>query len=188
VVPVLYVDPQSPYAYLAASRAASVLGVAPRLEVVLLGALMQRRGHGSWAHTAERARHVEEVERRAGAYGLPPVAWPPTWPAWSAAPARAAVWAAQGGVLEPYLTAYWRRVFAEGAEPADGATLAGAAAEAGLDPGRLPAAIADPGLKAALREATDAAWTRGVRTIPTLDHDGALHVGDEALDGLRREI
>jgi 2-hydroxychromene-2-carboxylate isomerase len=72
----LYYDLASPYAYLAVSRAASVLGQEPELHPVLVGAIFGYRGRGSWAHTPERAAGEAEVERRAAAYGLPPVKWP----------------------------------------------------------------------------------------------------------------
>ena len=51
----LYYDLASPYAYLAVSRAAEVLGAAPRLQPVLVGAIFGWRGRGSWALT-DRAR------------------------------------------------------------------------------------------------------------------------------------
>jgi len=185
VPPTLFVDPQSPYAYLAATRAPAVLGVAPRLEVVLLGALFPRRGHRSWAHGPDRAEHEAELQRRAAARGLPPLTLPEGWPAQSLAPARAATWALRAGAAAPYLRAYWNEVFALG-RPADApATLRAAAAAAGLDGDALLAGLHDPAVKAALRAATDAAWDRGVRTIPTLERDGALHPGDDALDALR---
>ncbi len=184
MLPTLHIDPQSPYAYLAASRARCVLGVPPRLRVVLLGVLFARRGRGSWAHTPERAANVAEVERRAAAYGLPPLRWPAGWPADSVAPARAATWALREGAAAAYLAAYWRHVFAGGAPPADPDTLAAAARDAGLDDARLLGGLADPAVKAALRESTDAAWARGVRIVPTLERDGALHPGDDALDRL----
>jgi 2-hydroxychromene-2-carboxylate isomerase len=54
VTPALYFDLGSPYAYLAFARAPAVLGVEPRLEPVLLGAIFQARGPGSWSQTDAR--------------------------------------------------------------------------------------------------------------------------------------
>src|SRR4051794_16398194 len=76
----LYVDLGSPYAYLAVARAPGVLGSAPVLRPVLLGAIFRARGSGSWARTEGRAAGIAEVERRAAAYGLPPLRWPTVWP------------------------------------------------------------------------------------------------------------
>ncbi len=58
----------------------------------------------------------------------------------------------------------------------------GAATEAGLDPGELESGISDPAVKAALREATDAAWEAGVRGAPTVFVDGAPFFGDDRLE------
>src|SRR5205085_9663745 len=94
---VLYFDLGSPYAYLAVERAGGVLGHEPELQPVLLGAIFAARGHGSWAHTEQRAAGEAEIERRAAAYGLPPIAWPPDWPSPPLAAMRAAVIAQQEG-------------------------------------------------------------------------------------------
>lgn len=179
---ILYVDPQSPYAYLADARAASVLGVAPDLQPVALGVIFVRRGWGSWAHMDTRGEHVEAIERRAAAAGLPPLTWPSDWPAQTLAPARTAAWAHLSGCARPVLRAYWRRVFAEGREPGDITVLQEAVEEGGLDPLALPAAIASPEVKDALRAWTDAAWDAGVRGIPTLSVDGELYYGDDQLE------
>jgi 2-hydroxychromene-2-carboxylate isomerase len=54
---------------------------------------------------------------------------------------------------------------------------------AGLPRDELPPAIADPAIKAALREATDAAIALGVRGVPTLAlADGRLLFGDDRLE------
>src|SRR5829696_1472552 len=78
--PRFFADVGSPYAWLAAERISDVLGVEPVWEPVLLGAIFAARESGSWAQTDGRAAGMEEVERRAVAYGLPPVRWPDPWP------------------------------------------------------------------------------------------------------------
>lgn len=74
-----FVDAGSPYAWLAAERVEAVVGEVV-WEPVLLGAIFGGRGFGSWALTEARAEGVEEVERRASAYGLGAVRWPEPWP------------------------------------------------------------------------------------------------------------
>jgi 2-hydroxychromene-2-carboxylate isomerase len=57
------------------------------------------------------------------------------------------------------------------------------ATEAGLPAAALDAALEDPAIKAALRDATDAAIARGVRGVPTLvTADGRLLFGDDRLE------
>lgn len=179
---VLYVDPQSPYAYLAEARAAGVLGAEPELQPVALGAIFRRRGWGSWAHTETRAEHIAALEERAEAAGLPPLTWPADWPAQTLGPARAAAWAHERGTGREFLHAYWSEVFAHGAAAGEEATLAAAATAAGLDADALATGITEPALKDALREWTDAAWDAGVRGVPTLSVDGELFYGDDRLE------
>jgi 2-hydroxychromene-2-carboxylate isomerase len=180
--PELFYDLGSPYAYLAVERAERVLGVAPVLRPVLLGAIFAARGHGSWSQTPARAEGIAEVERRAAAYGLPPVRWPPGWPPNTLHAMRAAVWAERQGAGAPFALAAFRRAFAAGADLADVAVLASAADDAGL-PGRdLADAIADAAVKDELRARTEAALALGVRGVPTLRAGGRLLYGDDRLE------
>ena len=111
--PALYFDIASPYSYLAVERAERVLGVKPVFEPVLLGAIFQMRGRGSWALTDARADGEAEIERRAAAYGLPLV-WPARWPMNSLAAMRAAVWAQEQGAAEAFAKATGHRHFGRG--------------------------------------------------------------------------
>jgi 2-hydroxychromene-2-carboxylate isomerase len=180
-VAALYYDLGSPYAYLAVERAERVLGAAPELRPVLLGAIFAARGHGSWAHTSARAENVAEIERRAAAYGLQPVRWPPGWPPNTLAAMRAAVWARRSGRGDPFAHAAFHRAFAAGDDLADVGVLAEVAASVGLPGDELEAAIAAPDVKDELRERTDAALALGVRGVPTIALDGRLLFGDDAM-------
>jgi 2-hydroxychromene-2-carboxylate isomerase len=125
---------------------------------------------------------MAEVERRAAAYGLPPLRWPPGWPPNTLAAMRAAVWATREGRGAAFARAAFRRAFAEGADLADAAVLAAAAADAGLDATALPSAIASPEVKDDLRARTEAALALGVRGVPTLVTGGRLLYGDDRLE------
>jgi 2-hydroxychromene-2-carboxylate isomerase len=184
--PELFYDLGSPYAYLAVERAERVLGVKPVLRPVLLGAIFAARGHGSWSQTEARAEGIAQVERRAAAYGLPPVRWPPGWPPNTLPAMRAAVWAEHLGRGEPFARAAFRRAFAAGEDLGDVAVLADAADGAGLPGGGLARAIADPAVKDELRARTEAALALGVRGIPTLRAGGRLLYGDDRLEEAAR--
>ena len=179
--PVVYIDLASPYAYLAFARAESVLGVAPRYEVVLVGAIFGWRGRGSWALTDERPSGVAEIERRAAAYGLAPLVWPERWPANSLHANRVALWAEGRDALVPFARALFRRQFAEGADIADHDVLRAAARDAGLPPDEVEAATGDAALKAILKERTEAAWAAGVQGVPTTRVGQRLFFGDDRL-------
>jgi 2-hydroxychromene-2-carboxylate isomerase len=180
--PVLYFDLASPYAYLAVARAASVLPEPPELEPILLGAIFKLRGKGSWAHTSSREMRMAEIEARARRYGLPPLAWPQSWPANALAAMRAATWAKEEGRLEEFTKAVYAAEFVRGEDPADVGLLAACAEEVGLDPDALREAIHHQAIKDKLRQATTAAWTAGVSGVPTLIADGILYYGDDQLE------
>jgi 2-hydroxychromene-2-carboxylate isomerase len=179
----LYYDLGSPYAYLSVQRAAAVLGTAPRLQPVLAGAIFNHRGHGSWGHTDARAAKQAEIEARAARYGLPPIQWPPSWPPNTLQAMRAVVWAQQAhGAGDAFARTAFHAAFAEAADLGDPAVLGAIAERVGLPREDLAAGVADAAVKDALRAATDAAITLGVRGVPTLaTDDGRLLFGDDRL-------
>lgn len=179
-----YVDVGSPYAYLAAERVESVLGEVV-WEPVLLGAIFAARGWGSWSLTDARAAGIAEVERRAAAYGLPPVRWPEPWPGNTLLAMRAATAAAADGpaASRAFLLAALRAGFRDGRDLSSPEAVADAAREAGLDAEALLAAAATPEVKAALRDRTDAAVAAGVQGVPSVLVDGAAPLwGDDRLE------
>jgi 2-hydroxychromene-2-carboxylate isomerase len=94
---------------------------------------------------------------------------------------RAATWAKQRGAGAEFALAAYRRAFVDGhALTFD--VLAGAAAGIGLPGDELRAAVADPEIKAKLRETTDAAWSVGVRGVPTVRVGDAVYYGDDELE------
>src|SRR5256885_8045093 len=125
---------------------------------------------------------MAEVERRAREYGLPPVAWPPGWPANTLSATRAALWASGFGLGREFAVAAFRAAFVDGRDLASLDVVRDVAASVGLPGAQLEAAISDPALKAALKEITDGAWARGVRGAPTLQVDGELFYGDDQLE------
>jgi 2-hydroxychromene-2-carboxylate isomerase len=188
MVPTLYFDLGSPYAYLAVERAGTVLGAEPVLEPILLGAIFRLRGSGSWAQGPEREPRVADIEARAASYGLPALRWPEAWPANGLSAMRAATWAKQEGRLAPFTRAVFRRQFVDGADIADIGLLRDCARAAGLDPDRMVEAITSEPVKLALRAATDAAWAAGVRGIPTLRIGDQLFYGDDRLEAAAGSI
>lgn len=179
--PVLFFDLGSPYAYLAFERAGSVLGRAPELQPVLLGAIFARRGFGSWAQTSARAGRSAEIEDRALRYGLPPLKWPAVWPADGLQAMRCAIWAKQQGVGEEFAKAVFRKEFAQGGDISQRELLIECASEAGLSSEETDQAMELAEVKQSLRDATDAAWDAGVRGVPSLKLGGSIFYGDDQL-------
>jgi 2-hydroxychromene-2-carboxylate isomerase len=181
-----YFDLGSPYAYLAAERVSSLFTEAgleqPEWVPVLLGGLFGRFGRGSWSETPARDGGMAEVERRAAAYGLPPIAWPEPWPGNTLAAMRAATFAKQTGRTVSFSLAAFRQAFAAGRDLSDpdNVTIAGAACE--LHPRALLKAVQTEIVKSALREATEEAGNRGVEGVPALVVGEEVFWGDDRLE------
>jgi 2-hydroxychromene-2-carboxylate isomerase len=188
--PVLYFDVGSPFAWLTAERAADVLGVAPVFQPVLLGGLFKLTGRSSWAvgDPARREAGVLDIEQRAQAYGLPAMRWPPHWPGDYLTAMRVATWAQGHGAAEAYALAAMRRGFTQGRDLSLPGEVRAAAADAGFDGDTALEAAADPGVKLALREATQAAFDRGVFGVPTVAVDGELFWGDDRLEEVPKAL
>jgi 2-hydroxychromene-2-carboxylate isomerase len=181
-----YFDLGSPYAYLTAERISGLFTEAgleqPEWEPILLGGLFREFGRDSWGNGPGRADGIAEVERRAAAYGLPPLAWPEPWPGNMLFAMRAATFAKQTGRAVSFALAGFRQAFAAGrdlGEP-DNVMLAAAACE--LHPNALAKAVESRGVKDALREATERAGARGVRGVPSVVVREEVFWGDDRLE------
>lgn len=186
--PRFFVDVGSPFAWLAAERVESVLGSEVVWEPVLLGAIFATRGSGSWSLTDARADGIEEVERRALAYGLGPVRWPEPWPGNTLLAMRCAVAACEFGAGRAFLLAALRLGFVDGRDLSDPAAVADAASAAGIEGEALLAAASSPSVKAALRERTDAAIALGVRGVPSVVVGDQAFWGDDRLKDAARAL
>jgi len=182
---VFYFDLGSPYAYLSAARIDALL---PDVvwQPVLTGALFKKNGYTSWGLGPERAANLDVIQARAARYGLPPVRVHERWPGDMLGAMRAATWAVQHGHGRAFVQAAFRRAFVDGDDLSLEASLRAAARDAGLDPDVVAAGAVSPEAKSALRAATDAAWERGVRGVPTVALDGQLYFGDDRLDDAAR--
>jgi 2-hydroxychromene-2-carboxylate isomerase len=179
-----YFDIGSPYAYLAAERLHTLLPEPIDWQPVLLGGLFKLTGRSSWARGDEARRQsgMEEIERRAQRYGLPPIRWPELWPSDYLTVMRAATFAFSIGRGREFTLQASRAAFQRGAELSDVAEVIAAGLAAGLDRSELEAALADSQIKQALRDRTDAAHRRGVFGVPTIAIDDHLFWGDDRLE------
>jgi 2-hydroxychromene-2-carboxylate isomerase len=183
---VFYYDLGSPYAYLAAERISALFTEAeleqPEWQPVLLGGLFHRFDRGSWSETPARAEGMAEVERRAAAYGLPPIAWPKPWPGNTLVAMRAATFAKQTGRTIAFSLAAFRQAFAAGRDltDADNVTIAAAACE--LHPRALLKAVETDAVKSGLKEATERAGDLGVEGVPSLVVGEEVFWGDDRLE------
>jgi len=183
---IFYYDLGSPYAYLAAERISGLFNEAeleqPEWQPVLLGGLFQHSGRSSWGQGPDREAGMAECQRRASAYGLPPIVWPDPWPGNMLTAMRVAAFAKQTGRTVSFSLAAFRQQFAAGrdlSEP-DNVWIAAAACE--LHPRALEKAVQTQSVKDALRAATDEAAARGVEGVPAVRVGEQLFWGDDRLE------
>jgi 2-hydroxychromene-2-carboxylate isomerase len=184
---IFYYDLGSPYAYLSAERVSGLFTEAgleqPEWQPILLGGLFQRFERDSWGNGPGREEGMAECERRASAYGLPPIVWPDPWPGNMLTAMRVATFAKQTGRAVSFSLAAFRQQFAAGRDLGDPDNVAIAAAACELHPRALAKAVQTDGVKSALREATDRAGDLGVRGVPSLLVGEEVFWGDDRLEG-----
>ena len=180
--PTFYFDLGSPYAWLAAERVHQVLPVAPVWQPILLGGIWQQTGGRSWATTDRRDEGMREIERRAERYGLMPVRWPREWPTNTLKAMRAATFAQQAGRTVAFSLAAFRQAFAAGRDLSDLDNVLIAAAACELHPNAVIKGIEMRSTKDRLRAATQEAYDRGVRGVPTVAVGDRVFWGDDRLE------
>jgi 2-hydroxychromene-2-carboxylate isomerase len=146
-----------------------------------LGALFKRFGRDSWANGPGREEGLREVERRAQAYGLPPIRWPDPFPGNTLFAMRVATFATEIGRGVSLPLAAFRQAFAAGRDLSDSENVFIAAASAELHPRALKAAVERDSVKAKLRATTEEAGDAGVIGVPSVVVGDEVFWGDDRL-------
>jgi 2-hydroxychromene-2-carboxylate isomerase len=180
--PTFYYDLGSPYSWLTAERIHQVLPEVAVWQPILLGGIWQQTGGGSWGRTDRREAGLREIEQRARRYGLLPVRWPEGWPNNTLKAMRAAIFAQQTGRAVAFSLAAFRQAFAAGKnlDEIDNVLIAAAACE--LHPNAVLKGIELQSTKDRLRQATEDAYARGVRGVPSVLVGDELFWGDDRLE------
>ena len=110
--------------------------------------------------------------------------WPPGWPvdSYSLLPLRAAIVAAEHGLLREFSRAAFARNFALGLGLRDLADVLAIAREVGLDGDAVANGVGSPAVKDRLTNATDTAIAAGVIGVPTVLVAGQRFWGDDQLE------
>ena len=177
-----FFDLASPDAYLAAERVVGVLGVVPEFVPVRIG------GPGAFRCAEEEDIYRLEIERRAAAYGLLPLRWPPELPPDSEWAMLVATYAKQTGRVVAYSLAAFRQAFAAGRDLGERDTVLIAAAAAEIHPAAVQKGAALRSTRARLEAATEAARAAGVRDVPAVVIGGRVFHGDERLEAAARAL
>jgi len=183
--PLFLYDLGSPYAYLAAERINGLFAEAgcgaPEWQPILLGGLFKANGRESWGIGPEREEGMRECERRASAYGMPPIRWPEPWPGNYLFAMRVATYAKQIGRAVSFSQAAFRQAFVGGRDLGEPDNVLIAAAAAEMHPRAVLAAVERDAVKRALREATERAGELGVRGVPSVIIGDEVFWGDDRL-------
>jgi 2-hydroxychromene-2-carboxylate isomerase len=182
--PVFFYDFSSPYAYFTANRVDDVLPLRPRWQPILYGSLLQEIGKVAWSMRPgpQRDAQMRECEELAAGLGLP-LRWPPGWPiqTYSVLVLRAALVAAELGLIREFSLAAYRQGLGLGRDLTDIDVVLEAADEAGADRAVVREGIERADVKERLQRVTDDARQLGVTGIPTICVDGTLYWGNDRL-------
>jgi len=125
---------------------------------------------------------MREIERRASAYGLPPIRWPEPFPANTLFAMRAATFAKEIGRTVSFSLAAFRQAFAAGRDLSEPDNVLLAAASSELHPRALQTAVARDAIKQRLREVTERAGDHGVIGVPSVVVGERVFWGDDRLE------
>lgn len=186
-----YFEFASPYGYLASLRIdplAAACGREVAWRPIMLGPALKATGSAPAATVPLKGDYLRrDVARAARALGAPLV-FPPVLPMNSLAASRAFWWLndrdrdGAKGLARALLHAHW----GEGRDLVAADDVAAVAATAGLDRAAVLAAVADPAVKARLREETDRSLERGVFGSPFILVDGEPFWGADRLGEVER--
>lgn len=166
----------SPYAWVAFRPARSLAEKHGRPFVprpVLFAGLLDAHGLVGPAEVpAKRTYIFKDAYRKAHARGLPPLVLPPGHPFNPLAPLRAVIAKPSIDVVDALFAAAW----------IEGRAIDTPDAVAAIVGADVVEAASTPEVKARLREETEAAVKRGIFGVPTLELDGELFWGSDALE------
>lgn len=184
-------DLSSPYAYIA-SRKIDALAAKHGREVVwrpmLLGAAFKAMGATPISEVPLKGAYsMREFARSARFHGVP-YRQPTPFPVSTVSAARAFLWldARDPASAKRLASALFDAYFAEGVNISPAEVVAAIAARQGLDAAEVTAAMADPGIKEALKAEVDAALAAGVFGAPFFFVDGEPFWGVDRLDQIDR--
>ena len=181
-----YFDFSSPYGYLASSQIDEI-GARHGREVnwrpILLGAVFQHSGNSPLVGQPLKGAYALHDFPRMARYLKVPFVMPHPFPIATVAAARAYYWLLDKdkGMAKALARSLFSRFYAEGLDISAPEVVAELAEQVGADRTALIEALADPVVKARLKQEVDAAITTGVCGSPYFIIDGEPFWGSDRL-------
>jgi 2-hydroxychromene-2-carboxylate isomerase len=187
-----YFDFSSPYGYLASEKIeamAAMHGRSVDWHPVLLGVIFKQTGAAPLTMIPLKGDYSKrDMARSARFHSVADFRMPSKFPIPSQAPARIVLWQKQhdAALAAAVVHALYRAFFVDDIDISVPENAVAAAAKCGVDAAAARAAIDDPAIKDALREANDKAIARGVFGSPFIIVDGEPFWGVDRLDQVER--
>lgn len=179
-----FFDVGSPAAYLAWTQLPALAArydASIRWRPMLLGGVFKATGNSSpMAIPAKSAYTRHDMSRHAAKYGVP-LNFNPYFPINTLVLMRGATAYLDSPVFEQYLATVFNGIWVKQLDFGDIATVAAELGQAGFDPADFERRVNDDSVKAALRDTTDEAVTRGVFGAPAMFVGGEMFFGQDRL-------
>lgn len=187
-----YFDVGSPTAYLAWCRLTQLVA-GHDLTVVnrpmLLGGVFKAAGSTSPVTVPAKGRYMleQDLPRFAARYGVP-LNFSPYFPINTLTLMRGVFAARAADCEDAYIETVFRAIWVEAANMGDAAVVQSTLESAGLDAQAIMGGCAQPEIKQALIEATEAAVARGVFGAPTMFIGEDMFFGQDRLDFVEERL
>jgi 2-hydroxychromene-2-carboxylate isomerase len=187
-----YFDFSSPYGYLASEKVEAMAarhGRSVDWQPVLLGIIFKQTGAAPLTMVPLKGDYSRrDMPRSARFHGVSDFRMPSKFPIPSQAPARIVLWQKErdAALAATVVHARYRAFVVDDVDISMPDNAVAVAAKCGIDAAAAPAAIDDPAVKDALRQANDQAIARGVFGSPFIIVDGEPFWGIDRFDQVER--
>jgi len=186
-----YFDYGSPTSYLAYTQLPSIVkrtGATVNYKPILLGGIFMATGNKSPAEIPQKKNWMtQDLQNFARQYGVP-LRWNQYFPINTLALMRGAIFAQRENFLLPYSDAIFKSIWVDDLNMGDPQQIGNVLKSAGLDAGKIFAAVGDPVIKDALKGATNSAVERGAFGAPTFFVGEQMFFGQDRLNFVEKAL
>ncbi len=183
-----FISPASYFAWMRLKELTEGTGANINYKPILLGGILKATGNTSPVTVPAKWEWIKtDFQRHADHYGIP-FQLNPHFIFSTVNAMRGALWALSNGQIESYNQAMFSAAWAQGEDLSSPEALREILTNAGFDPEQVADAMAQPQIKTALIEATDAAAKRGVFGAPTFFVNNEMFFGQDRMDWVKRAL